>query len=544
MFIRIREAVLAAVLALLILAWLSQPSQADLVISRTIELHELYLTICDEIRAPEDAHFIMAIQRSFNDGRLLSIYVRQGDSWFEPAEHGTASLQGLNFSTYLIRAGSGTAIVHSYLLLSRGLNTTLAIPLYPIVSECISECNVTIKFVEGISNITTQPALELRQIDGVQALVTPTRKVPAMHLSWLNITYSLAEEVSKALCSKCARHVYIQLDGSLKISDYITLTSIDPNPVKIIKLKLSAEAKEVRVGDYFGTYSLVPQVEPQQLGSYSTSTLGRYLLLGVRPRFTIRHGENVTLILTYIIQSSEPGLVRLPTSSLYGIPIVLLEVYVYPPPGGSITHANLPINNGVASARLSWWPPPVPLMEVAYYAAPLTLPWLFLAALVASFTASTSYLLLRSKRRICTERLPPAPHLEPFVTKYEYKLALINKHVRLLYDLAVGKLKVKSYERSVRTLLTELARLEAELKEGGERLRSSWPALEEPLDELKRLEGELVKMRGRLDQALNKAKSGKMTREAFKREVQEVKARLEEVVRSARIVLGKLLAKT
>ncbi|MEM4700362.1 MAG: hypothetical protein QXT74_05390 [Candidatus Nezhaarchaeales archaeon] len=545
MLIRLRRIVLPTALALLILAWLSQPSQASLIINRTIELHELYLTIYDEVRSLEPVHLEVAVQQALDNGSLMSIYVRQEGSWFEPVRKGSLNLQGSGFNVYSVEVGGRATIVHSYLLLDRGLNRALIVPLYPIVSECISECNVTIKCAEGVSDVVTQPTLELRQADGALAFTTSMREVPPMYLTWLNITYGLTEGVDRILCSKCTKHVYIEPDGSLKISERLTFTSADPERlIEVIKLKLPAEARVVSVRDDLAAYSLVPQVGPQQFGSYSISTLDRYLLLEVRPRFTIRRGENVTFTLTYSVQPSRPGPIEFPAASFHNIPIALLEVYVHPPPGGSIAYANLPVGDGAAGARLSWWPPPVPSVEVAYYAAPSILPWLSLAALAIPFAASTSYLLLWSKRGVRAKLPPSVLSLEPLVMKYESRLALVNKHIKILHDLAAGKLKMRSYERLARTLLAEQARLEAELKEEGERLRSSWPELREALDELKRLEGELAKMKGRLNQALNRARSGKVTRESFRREVQELETQLEELLRSFRLALRELSAKT
>ncbi|MCX8205192.1 MAG: hypothetical protein N3H31_06045 [Candidatus Nezhaarchaeota archaeon] len=544
----LRRPVLLTALALLALAWCSSPSQAGLSVNRTIELHESYLTIYDEVRAPRPTQLAMAIQPSFSEGTLLSIYIKQKDEWMEPVRQEVVSLQGSSFNIYLVKVPGEAVVVQSYILLARGLNRTLTIPLYPLLNETVDECNVTIRYAKEILNVTTQPMLDLRSIDDVQIFTILAREIPAMYLAWLNVTYSLREEGGKVICSKCIKHVYIQPDGSLRFSERLTFTSIDLNrPIEIIKLKLPVSVRGVRVNDDLASYIQTQQVEPRQFGSYSVSTLGGYLLLNIKPRFTLRYKENASLILTYVTQPSKLGLAEVPVASFHNIPIAHFEVYVHPPPGGSITHVDpLPSIGKEVSVRFNWWPPPISSIEIAYVSTPFTLPWLFLAILLTPFAASTTYLYfyLRSKKRAGIERSPLLPNLEPFIASYEYKLALVDRHAKLLRSLAMGELKLRAYEGQAKALLLEQMKLEEELRREGERVQLAWPTLRAPLSELVRIEAELAMLRERINKTISKARLGKVTREAFKKEIQELEGKLRDLVKTYRLVLRKLSAKT
>lgn len=539
---KIGKAALLIVVALLALACSSPPSQASLEANRTIELHGLYLVIYDEISALEPTNLTVAIRPNLGSGSLLSIYVKQRDGWYEPVMRGEVSLQGLSFATYSVRVAGQAVVVHSYTLLGRGLSRTLAVPLYPLVDSILDKCSIVIKCAEEISNLTAQPELEPVLVDGTHALRTSARGVPTMHLAWLNITYSLREDEVGTICSKCIRQVYIQPDGSLRVLERLTFTSTDFNrPVEVIRLRLSVNAKGISVSDDLAPYRLSPQTQLNQPGSYSVSTWGNLTLVEVRPRFILRYRENLTFTLAYVAQPNGPGLAEVPAASFYNIPIALLEVYVHPPPGALVTYASPALSEG--AAVFSWWPPPVASMRVAYSSAPPILPWLPIASLLAPFVTSMAYLLLKPRREERVER-PPALSPGPFVASYEYKLALVDKYAKLLHELAAGELKIRSYERQARALLLEHTRLEAELRREGERLRSAQPVLRAALDELKELDDELARLMERVNQALSRARLGKVTREAFRREVREIGARLKALLKSYKLVLRELSAKT
>jgi len=528
--------------AALLLAGLSlaPTAESSITVRRTVEVGQVHLVVYDELKPSKPFNLTVAIPSNLKHGSLLSLYVKHEGGYLEPMKLDEAQLEGLNLTTYLVVVSQQVSVIQTYLLLDRGLNRTLYLPLYPLMNTTVDVCNVTIAYPEETLLVVAGPSLHSGKVDGRWMSINSTSGLPAMYLAWLNATYILEREVEKAICSRCVKDVYIQADGSFKVVEKLTFTSVDPGRrAGVFELHLPANASGIEVYDEFSSFSFVTQEEPVQPCSYSMALRDGRLVLRVKPRFTIAYRENVTFTLAYRMP---PGPVQL--ASFTNLPILRFEFYVHPPPGGYITHAGpLEVREGGVRILLSHWPLPISSAALAYTIAsappPLTAS---LAALVVILTASTAYLLLRPAR---PKPAPPlTPDLQGLIAAYQRKLALLSVEHRLLRELATGKLKPRAYERKLGALIAEWNRADAELKERRRRVEEGQPSLLESLARLKRLEEQIARLRSECQEALSRLKAGKSTRRGFQEEMTEKASQLGRLRDGLKDAVERLSAKT
>ena len=531
---------------IVLLAGLASSTGASPSISakRTVEVHQVHLTIIDELTSTSPINLTLYVPETLNKGPLTSLYVKQAGSYYEPVKQGSVQLGGVNFTAYELQVSEAPIYVfQTYLVLERGLNRTLKTPLYPVVDVEIEECNVTVIYPEYTVNAQAPPYLATSFVDGEWRSTNTTMNLPSMTLTWLNANYSLESEVDKVVCSRCVKDVYLQADGSLKVVERLTFTSLDPTRrSEVIELHLPSSLEAVDVRDDFGPYHFTPQAKPTSPGSYTLSFLNDKLVVKVRPRFTLGLNENATFTLTYHTKPSKP--LKTPIPSFTNLPILHLEARFHPPPGGSITEADpLTVSDGEAEATFNHWPLPISTVRLAFttsltipsYVAPLT-------ALVIILAASTTYLLLKPARPPVPPTPTPSP--QPFIAIYQQKLALLDKQQRLLRDLATGKIKLRIYERQQRAISAELSKIDSELKTQRRQLQQAQPTLIPILDELANIEGQLAQLEAERRDAIAKMRAGKLTRKTFQQELEEQATQLRKLLDTAKTTLHRISAKT
>jgi hypothetical protein len=538
--------VVLVLVTVLLLAGLSLASTAEASINarRIVEVGQAHLVIYDELYSSEPLNLTVAVPSSLKQGSLLSLYVKREGGCLEPMKLNETRLEGLNVTTYLVIVSREASIIQTYLLLDHGLNRTLYLPLYPLMNATVDVCNVTIKYPEETLSVDARveagPSLHSEEVERRWMSTISTSGLPAMRLTWLNATYSLEREVEKAICSRCVKDVYVQFDGSLKVVEKLTFTSIDPSRrIGVFELHLPVNASDVEVYDEFSSFSFTTQVEPAQPCSYSMSLRDGHLVLRVKPRFTIAYRENVTFTLAYHIPPSPVQL-----ASFTNLPILRLELHIHPPPGGSITYAGpLEVRGGGVYVLFSHWPLPVSSAALTYTMAPAPLPLTAsLAALAAILAASTAYLLLKpAKPKLAP---PPTPDLQGLTAAYQRKLTLLSIEHKLLRELATGKLKLRAYERQLGAIIAEQNRVDAELKERRRRVEEVQPSLLEPLTRLRRLEEQIARLRSECQEALSRMKAGKSTRRGFQEEMMEKASQLGRLRDDLKDAVERLSAKT
>jgi len=546
----LKASILLALTALLLAAaFFTQPSAAELSIHRVVELHQLHATIYDEIRTstPAALNLTVAIPPELDGGQLLSIYLlKKGGDCKEPWKLGWLSVQGLNTTAYLVEVEDEATLIYTYLLNTHGLERSLNLTLYPLVDHRVENCTVLVKYPEYTVNVTTLPSLKTDFINYTWISINQTSNLHPMYLAWLSITYRLEKEIGRVVCSNCDRYIHVHPDGPLRIVEKLTFTSIDHGRrVDVIELRLPLKLEQVKVYDHFGPYVFKPQAQLVNPGTYSLTLSNTSLILHLRPRFTLNYHDNVTLTLEYSLPLDSRGSAEIPVKGFANLPVLNLRLYIVPEPGAKLLKSSpIELVDGKVEAHFKWWPPPVEAVEVAY-AHTLYIPpsMASLAILFLALGASAVYLLLRpAKPAIPT---PPAiPSLEPLIASYERRLALLERQLRLLRGLALGKLRAKAYERQVRSIIFEQSRLEVEVKEHDRKLRSAMPSLSKTLDTLRQLEEQQAKLQGRLKDALARLKAGKTTRREFQEEVAELSSQLGNLLRDFKSALRKLSAKT
>jgi len=532
--------------AIILLAGLASSAGASPSISvrRTVEVHQVHLTIIDELSSVSLINLTLYVPNALDGGPLTSLYVKQANRYYEPAKQGVAQLEGVNFTAYRLQVSEAPIHVYqTYLVLKRGLNRTLKAPLYPVVDVEVEECNVTVIYPDYTVNVQAPSYLATGPVDGGWRSTNTTTSLPSMTLSWLIANYSLESEVDLVVCSNDIKDVYLQADGSLKVVERLTFTSLDPTRrSEVIELHLLSGLEAIDVRDDFASYEFTSQAKPTSPGSYTLAFLGDKLIVRIRPRFTLGLNENATFTLTYCTKPSK--LLEASIPSFTNPPILHLEIRFHPPPGGSITEADpLTVSGGEVEAVFNHWPPPISTVRLTFTTSP-TIPAYFapLSALVIALAVSTTYLLLKPAR----PRAPPipTPSPQPFIATYQQKLALLDKQQKLLRDLAAGKIKLRIYERQQRTVSAELSRIDAELKAQRRRLQQAQPTLTPILDELADIEGQLAQLEARRRDAVAKMKVGKLTRKAFQQELEEHAAQLRKLLNAAKAALHRISAKT
>ena len=537
-----RMAVLAALVAALLLS-LTAPTSHAAQASRVIDVRLNYVVFTDRVELPRPMSTIAFALPYGLDRYLVSAYVEVDGRAVEATRLGYLPILGRRVVYYNASLGvnaSEVVIVTCIVSPARGYARRLTLPLAPLLPFKLDRCEALLLLPPEARNATIyEPRSPVEEVDGRLAAHFNLTGLDPLSTITLNATVTVTEDWGRVV-ARSSKLVELA-DGRVRVVERVTFTGMEANGrVYLLRVKLPRSVEYVEVSDFIGPYRFRGRVGPWDVASYSIQLLEDYTVLTIRPRFSIGYRENETITLTY----EAPLNSTIPLLSFQDYPLTELEVTISAPRGSKLElkpPAPITADGRVeATYSLHVYPPPFKYVAVSYTPPPPSPaipipPIILVAALVASLAA-----LLKLK---APPRPPPErPSLAPLIQAYAVRVELYARRRALLRDLSEGRVRRREYERRLRAINAELARVTGEIA----RLRRE-VKVEEPiastLAELDQLSESIEGLESERREVEERFKSGRLTRRDYEAALRGLASKLEELEARARKALDRLRGK-